>query len=457
MDKEVRNLRKLHFEKEKYELDKELEQELLTKIAKLQLPEQTEEKCNLLKQLAYLYFHSGQLHNTITIVEQIDSFIFDQPYSPQLSFIYYIRSEFALLYNDWTYVLEFCEQGITIAQRLQQFDYVGQFYRILQQLALNDGRFEDAITLGRLAMFFARKQQVPHPYFIQQCEFGTLQAYLYLDRLERANELILDTYKGETEDSHASVLVEIAKYLVDPRTTTLKEDRIKYLLKWLFDAHQYNTVKSIIRLIKKKYSHIIELDQCLLNDYSDFEADEQMIRHFEKLAYHDQLRAVFVTNGDDEKMGYHSGESFRKLLNTQFNEADDEKYIAIITFIIHVNEPDLLNKNIKIKYEQYLKINQDFSELYPQSLRGKYYPTSFCAMFIADEPLDMQKIGNDCQRYLDQMDFMLEGKQIHYDIHMGGSCKQKKLLHAVHDIYQEAEQSLYYARVTHQPIVIFGK
>lgn len=454
IDEEVRNLKILHFEKEKYELDKTLEQELLKKITKLQLSEQIEEKCDLLKQLAYLYFHAGQLHKTITIVEQMDSFIFDHPYSTQLSFIYYIRSEFALLYNDWTYVLEYCEQGITIAQRLQQFDYVSHFYRILQQLALNDERFEDAITLGRLAIFFARKQKVPHLHFIQQCNIGTLQAYLYLDQLEQAKELKVDT--GEIEDAIALVLVEIAKYLVESRKTTHKEDRIENLLQCLIDAHQYNTVKSLIRLLREKYSHI-ELDQHLLNNYASFEADEQMIQNFEKLAYYDQLRAVFVTNCDNEKMGYHSGESYRKLLNTQFDETDDEKYISIITFIIHVNEPDLLNKNIKIKYEQYLKINQVFSDLYPQSLRGKYYPTSFCAMFITDEPLDMQKIGNDCQCYLNQMDSMLEDKQIHYYIHMGGSCKQKKLLHSVHDIYQEAEQSLYYARVTHQPIVIFGK
>lgn len=426
---------------------------LREQIASLTGVDQLNQKCELLVELTSLYFYAGRLMPALQAIEQLDLLVIEHSFSKYASYVYAIRAEIALLHKGWLNALEFCEQGLTLASKYKQAHHIAHFYQIQQHVALIQKNYEKAMLLGRIAIHFAKKQAESTQHVLPKIVLGFTLAYSGVNRREEAGQLLQNYTKKCSEGTDASLLLEMAVLLTKEQ---INHALLTKKLEQLWQLHYYTTVKLIAQFIVRKLPE--NSGNCArYTSYLDrFKFQEDLIEKLEILAYHDQLRAVQVTNGDDEKIGYHSGKSYRNLLKKKIAEAREDQFITIVAFWIQVDNPELLNRHVKVKYDYFMQIDQDFANLYPTSIRGKYYPTSFCAMFITEERPDMQAIAATCQHYLGRIELVLEGKRIHYSIRMGATSRQKGELTSLYDLYQEADQSLYYARVTDQYIVIYG-
>ncbi|MER2190463.1 MAG: hypothetical protein ABS951_05835 [Solibacillus sp.] len=437
----------------------QLENMLLDRLNSFQMIENSYAKCEILLDLANTYLHCNKRLQALQMLEQAEELIIEYTHTEFLSAVYLLRAHLALLHNDWSNIHELCESGITCASKYKKYDRIACFYFILLQLALNDCLYDKAIMFGKLVLHFIKKHKGEQSNFLYSVSLFLVQAYVALEKFDEAKTIIKKLATKNNLTSVNELYVNIAHIFyawIDTADVTYEEQLHDELQK-LWQMNQFAEVKTILFVVMK-YSPVLYAThaQYLLYTYA-LQLDEDMIRIVERLDYFDKIRAIQITNSNDEKIGYHTGKSFRKLLKEQIQAADEEQFITIVTFVIQVNKPDLLNEYLKIKYDYYIKIDQAFSQLYPESTRGKYYPSSFCSMFITDEPLDVHMISKTCKNYLDDIELELEGQHIVYRTHMGASSVQKKAIKSLQSLYQEADQSLYYAKVMKKTLVIYGE
>lgn len=447
--------------KDKYQVHsyQQLEIMLLQQLNSPQMVDNSYAKCGILLDLANVYFHFNKRLQALQILEEADSLIIEYGYLEFVSAVYLLRAHMALLHKDWSTIHELCNLGITNASKYKKNDVIACCYLILMQMALNDELYERAILLGKLVIHFAKKHKGGLANFMYSVSLFLLQSYVALQKNDEARQLIrmLTAKKNLTAVSEAYVKLAETFYTWLTTSNVEDEEQLHEKLEQLWRLNQYAEVLTMMNCMFK-YTPMLYATYAQYKLYEQaFQLDESMLRILEKLDSYDQIRAVQITNGNDEKIGYHTGQSYRKLLQQQITAANEEQFITIITFVIWVNERDILNRHLKVKYDYYIKIDQDFSRMYPESTRGKYYPSSFCAMFITDEQLNIQNIAEKCQSYLDKIQLELDGQRIYYHIHMGAASVQKKTLKSLQHLYQDADQSLYYAKVMKQRLVISGE
>lgn len=437
----------------------QLEDLLLDKISSVQMIDNSHARCELLLDLANVYLHCNKRTQALQMLEQADTLILEYAYSEFLSAVYLLRAHLALLHNDWMMIHELCALGITAASKFKRYDHIACFYLIWTQMALNDEMYEKAIIFGKLVIHFVSKFKDGIPNFLVVVSLFLVQAYIALQKEEEAQQILNKLAAKRELPTISQLYTTVANvfYAWVKSGEVVYEEQLHDLLEQLWKRGQFAEVKTILAVMMK-YNPLLYATHAQLVMYTRaFELDEEMIRWIERLDYHDQIRAVQITNGNDEKIGYHTGKSFRKLLQQKIAAASEEQFITIVAFVIRVNDSDLLDRHLKVKYDYYIKIDQDFSQFYPESTRGKYYPSSFCTLFITDEPLNIREVVGKCKAYLDNIQLVLEDQPIYYSIHMGASSVQKKAFKSLQALYQEADKSLYYAKVTKQPLVVYGE
>lgn len=413
------------------------------------------DKCEQLVDDTLTRLKEGKLKEALSFVVELDQINVSYPTSPYLIFVYLIRAEVAYLYDDWCFLQEYCELGINLASRNKQLSDVGHFYLVLLQKALYRKQYELAINYSRLALFFKKKGNQQQPNFRHRCHLSEMLAYIGLGQLENAQKIVR-AINHDTEQDPLAILVcrLISEVYVLAINNGQGPSKLMALLDELWEMKQFSLVKLIANFLMDKFPQQFGLKQ-FEHYLLAFEMNESTLNKLEELAYNDHLRAVYITNDNDEKIGFHSGESYRSMLNEQFMQVEAEQYVTFVTFIIKVNEPDLLSRHLQVKYDLYMQIDRDLSKFFKGFPIGKYYPTSFCVMLVSEKPVDIVEIGEQCQRYLDQIELEIEGKAIHYNFYGGASTKQRQQIDSLHKLYQEADQNMYYAQVTKKPIVLF--
>ena len=440
---------------ENYSIDLQREKQLLIELASFQVQEDFQATCETLVELAKLYLKAGDIENLLSIIEQLDVEMVIQPTGKFLVFLYYIRAELAYLYSDWTYLVEYCEKGISIAMRNKEFIYIAQFYKMLHQVSFLNNQYEQSRIYCKLSLYFTRRHHTVYQSLIERCQLGLLLLNLIQQKNEDAEKIVNQTIRNQ-EDHELTYAIKGLIHSCFETFMTNESQQLEKLIDELWAYKQFNLIKYVAKFFSQHVpdAPIVKYLQRFTNVFT---ITEPIVQHFEKLVYHDQLRAVYIANSNDEKIGYISGEKYRDQLQKIIHEALPEQYITIVTFIIKANDSDLLSRHLKVKFDYYVQIDKDLMAFYPQGARGKYYPTSFCLMFVTDEPVDLLEMGEKCQRYLDAIDLVLEGQKVQYYFFAGASSMQKRELSSLHELYQQADQSLYYATVSQKPIVVYGK